>query len=285
MTLLRAFTSWAVDYQGSTRSAALLRIGLVFLIWARFGYVMLPLHDLHLLDALFRVFYFVVTLMMAVGYKTRFACAASAVALGVIYHYYGIVLGNALWSAHHIYVLFVATCFIALTPCGRSYSLDRWLALKKAHASDTKAPREWGNLLGLRLIALQVSMIYFWGAADKLSPAFLNGERLQHFFYAFYPGVDFAAWPGFAWVCAAAAVGVVLLEITLSFGLHLASTRRWLLPVGVALHLSFYLIFPVLTFSLTMILLYLAVVPSDTIDRELYTLHAGTYPTEEVRYV
>lgn len=275
MTTIKRVVAWGVDAEGSSRSAALIRIGLAFLIWSRFGYVMLPLHDLHGTDMLFRAAFFGATLCMAVGFRTGLACAASALALGVIYFHYGHHEGRELWTAHHIYLLFIATCFITLSPSGHSYSIDRWIAVRRASKQGTPSPPESGNLLGVRLIAVQVALIYFWGAFGKATPAFLSGERLQHYFYYFYPGLDFSSLPAFEAGCMIAAITTILLEAALSVGLFTAPSRRLLMPLGIALHLTFYLLLPVLTFSLTMILLYLAFLPANRVHRWIDALHGS----------
>lgn len=250
--------SWGIDYHGSTRPVGLIRIGLALLIWARFGYSMLPLHDLDVGNFTFRIVFFVSTFAMVIGFFSRFACLLSALCVAVLYYHYGQV-------AHHIYLLFVATLFLTLTPAGSSYSLDRWIALQNAEKARRAIPPETGNLLGLRLIALQLAAIYFWGAFGKMNPAFLNGERFQHLLHDFYGGVPFESLPGFEWFCAAAGSGVALFELCLSIGLLTPGVRKLFVPVGIVFHLTIYVFFPVLTFSLTMILLYLAFIPADKV--------------------
>jgi len=256
---------WGVDYDGSTRSAALIRVGLVFLIWARFGFEMQPFHDPHPPDYLFRVVFFLVTFCMAIGFLTRYAVAGTAIALALIYFYYGHAEGKEAWTAHHVYLLLISSCFVLLTPSGRSYSVDRWIALNRSHTSGQTPPAERGNLLGLRLISLQLVIVYFWAAMDKLDPVFLSGERFQHFLYDFYAGVDFAALPGFEFLCMLLGSGTVILEFTLAFGLLAPPLQRYLIPAGLLFHLLIYLVFPVLTFSLTMVLLYLSFLPADRV--------------------
>lgn len=265
MKMIARMISWGVDYEGSTRSAGLIRLGLAFLIWARFGNEMLPMFAEGAGGFAFRICYFVATFAMAAGIWSRLACAASALCLGVIYFYYGHFAGNAEWAAHHIYLLFVAAVFLAFTPAGRSYAFDRWIAVRRAEKQGVDPPMERGNLLGLRLIALQLVAIYFWGAVGKMTPAFLSGQRFQHFLYDFYSGVDFRAIPGFELLCAVAGSGAAFFELALVAGLLAPGFRRLFIPLGIAFHLIIYLFFPVLTFSLTMVLLYLAFIPADDV--------------------
>jgi len=258
MNSLERFISWGIDYRGSSRSSGLIRIGLVFLIWARFGNAMLPMRELETFGFLFRIFYFTATLAMAVGFLSRWACAASAWCLGMIYFYYG-------HTPHHVYLLFIATACLVLTPSGKSYSVDRWLALRRAERKNLPPPEEWGNLLGLRLITCQLVVIYFWAVYGKMTPAFLLGVRFQHLLAEFYGGLNLEAIPGFAWMCLIAGGGSAILEAGLAVGLAVPRFHRVVIPAGVVFHLVIYVLFPVHTFSLTMILLYLAVMPADAV--------------------
>ena len=60
---------------------------------------------------------------------------------------------------------------------------------------------------------------------------------------------------------------VLLLEYILAFGLLKRSFHKWLIPMGTGMHLAFYWIFPVYTFSLTCILMYLAVVDPNKVHQ------------------
>ena len=69
---------------------------------------------------------------------------------------------------------------LALTPCGRSLSVDRWLAMRAAERRGEAPPPELGPLYGQRLLAMQVSAVSLFAVWDKLTPGFLSGARLQH---------------------------------------------------------------------------------------------------------
>jgi hypothetical protein len=122
-------------------------------------------------------------------------------------------------------------------------------------------PDEHGGLWGLRLIQVQVFCIYFWSVVDKLNPVYLAGERMQHVVMWYYTGSGYPEWAGFLWLCRGMAWGSLLAEAALAFGLFVPRLLKSLVPLGVLLHGLFYILFPVSTFSLNMILLYLAFVP------------------------
>jgi hypothetical protein len=256
--------SWAVDTEASSRSSALVRIGLALLLWARWGRE-LTLPGGHSPEfLLFACCFFVATTAMLLGVASRLATLATA-ALALFYHYYvGLVLGQGTLS-HHTYLLAFATFLCALTPCGRSYSLDRWWAVRRAEREGRPPPPERGNVFGLRLIALQLSILYFWSAFDKSGAAFLSGaglERIVLFLYELEEVPQGAGFRAAAWLAGGAAPAF---EYALAFGLLFARTRRWLLVPGLLFHGLIYVTLPVRTFSVTMALLYLAYLDPDAV--------------------
>lgn len=267
--MLVRLCNWALHSEGSTRSSALIRICLVFLLWARWANELVLFREFATPDGLAYVLlginFYAATTLMLIGLWTRFATAWTAVVVGSMVFYFGGSLARVPWTHHHTYLLAAATALCACTPCGKSYSLDRLLAVRRAEAAGTTPPPEVGNLWGLRLMSLQLSAIYFWGAVDKTTVAFLSGERMEHYLMWFYLGSDR---PAAGWVSAlllAAAVTTVLLEYTLSVGLHIRRVRPYLVVAGLALHALFYVLVPVYTFSATMACLYLAVVDADRV--------------------
>ena len=108
-------------------------------------------------------------------------------------------------------------------------------------------------------------MIYLYSAYDKTSIAYFNGDRLEGMLLYYYLGSDLPRWPGFAELMAVVGTGSVVLEYALGVGMLFAFTRRWLVIPGLLLHAGFYVLLPIVTFSATMFLLYLAYFDADTI--------------------
>ena len=206
---------------------------------------------------------------MCVGLWTRVSSMGTAIIIAMMF------VMNKSWSHHHTFLLVMATLFIALTPYGRSYSLDRWLALRRALKTGLPPPPEVGNLWGLRLIAIQLSMVYFWTAYEKLYWGFLSGDRIEFLVYNYYAGYNYASIPGFSALCFVIANITVILEFLLSFGLYIPKLRKYLMPVGIVLHILFYVLLPIHTFTLTMILLYLAFIPAASVHRFIGDIHEG----------
>lgn len=247
--------------EASTRSAALLRICLVLLLWARFAESLtLPRTPSVALSAAF----FAATALLLVGLWTRLAAAATAATMLALYFGFGVAQGVHAWVHHHHYLLVVAALLVALTPCGRSYALDRWLELRAGRPAPERGPA-WA----LRLVTLQLAAIYLWSAYDKTSAAFLSGARLEQIGMYYYWGSDPPSSPGFHACAAIAASLVVLLEAALGLMFLSGRTARWLLAAGALLHALLYVSLPVGTFSATMIALYLAALDPDAVHRAL----------------
>lgn len=248
----------------STRSAALLRIGLPLLLWARFA------DDMRLIDSTepervaLGISFWLSTTLMLVGLWSRFSTLWAGLTMLAIVYGFGFGLGFDDWNHHHQRTLALATFFLAFCPTGTSLSVDRWRAVRAAERAGAPPPVERGPTWGLALIGLLLSSIYFWGAVTKTELAFLNGERLEQSLMVLlldqYPEI-----PGFHAMMAVAGTTSTLLEYALSIGLWFRRTRPTLIVIGLAFHAFIYYTMPVLTFSATMALLYLATIPPDSV--------------------
>ena len=195
LQLLQHFYNWGLCYCDSTRSVGLIRIGLVLIIWSEWAGELIFCRDIRLGAILLNSAFFLLTGLMCVGLWTRVSSMGTAIIISIMFNI------HQSFKHHHTFLLIMSTFFIALTPCGRSYSLDRWLALRRALKSGLPPPLEVGNLWGLRLIAIQLSMVYFWTAYEKLYWGFLSGDRMELLVYNYYAGYDYASIPGFSALC------------------------------------------------------------------------------------
>ena len=251
---------WLWSGQGSTRPLGLFRILLILLLWSRFAADVALWNAAGPAEMLLGLTFFVLTGMALVGWQTRRVMALLAAVMALMYFHFGLNLGHVPWTHHHVYLLFICTLLCALGPCGRSFSLDRWLSVR----AGTAGP-EQGALLANRLFQLQLAAVYFWTAVDKTNADFLSGARLDQILHFHYDGSFLA--PVILWtpLVIGAAVAVVIVEYFLAIGILL---RRWLPAVfffGFALHLTFYYLLPVSTFSLTMMAMYLFLLPPERV--------------------
>lgn len=275
--ILRKFFDNIVFYEGSTRPLALIRIGIVFILWSSWAYDFRLEITLNIspMATLLGISFFVSTFLMLMGYRSRLAAIGTGLTLFIMYFYLGKTLGQTRYVmgyGHHQYLLVVATCLLALTPCGGSYSLDRWLAIQKAQRLNLPTPPETGSLWATRLIAWQISQVYFWSAYHKSSSAFLSGERLEHLFMNFYFGSDYPAIPFFHQSMMVLAAATVFLEYFLSVGLWIPQFRNLCLFSAFAFHALIYYLFPVKAYSVTMFLLLIIFLPPEMIHRAINRL-------------
>lgn len=283
MSALSAVSKWALDFEGSTRSSALIRISLAAVVWSRWANELILFRNLrseHGLEyvLLGSAFYLFSTLMF-VGLWSRVSTLATGVIALTIYWYFGHDLGREPWTHHHTYILAFGIFLCGLTPCGGSFSVDRWWAVRKARARGEAPPPEWGNLWGLRLIGIQLSSIYLWTAINKTNVGFLSGDRMEHYMMWFYTGSDYPQIPGFHAVMLLLGVGTTVLEYALAIGLWFPKPRRVLVPMGLMLHAGFYVLLPVSTYTTTMWALYLAFFDPAAVHRTVDAL-LGTQVSE-----
>ncbi|MGH7801724.1 MAG: HTTM domain-containing protein [Thermodesulfobacteriota bacterium] len=277
-TLTRGFMDNIILWEGSTRPIALIRIGIVFLLWARFASELLPFSKPTLFLVITGLSFFLSTLLMLLGFWTQFATAWTGANLVWLYLVAGpiLIVGTG-FKHHHTYLLVAITCLLALTPCGRSYSLDRVLALWKAKKQNLPLPLEIGPLWATLLIGLQVSMVYFWGAFDKTNWGFLSGSRMEHLYILYYSGSsDYPRFPGFSFLMFVLATATVVLEYVLAIFLWIERFQKWLIPLAIGFQLVIYYTLPVSTFSLTMCLLFLIYIDPDKAHRFIDELQGIT---------
>jgi hypothetical protein len=271
---MRRLSTWldgTLEQQASTRSVALLRIGLALLILVRFGDTMRFGPQLTPLDAWIRLAFWASTIAMLGGLRARLATAATALAT-IAAAARGLALHQQIWKHHHVYLLLAVTVCATLTPNGRSYSLDRWLAIVRSEARGEAVPQERGRVGFQYLMAVQLSAVYFWGAVNKTTLGWLSGDKLEsqllfHIFDSDPP--DLLGWH--AWM-AAASIGAVILEYSLAIGLWFRRARYWLVPIGIVFHTAIYVTLPVSVFSALSCLLYLAYFEPNDVHRAIERL-------------
>jgi hypothetical protein len=260
--------------EGSTRVAALLRIAIAVVLLVRFADGMRLADGKDPLALAIVLAFWPATIAMLLGWHAQIAAGTAAVVLAVARPYLeGTGVGWG-WNHHHVYLLHAATALLALAPSGRSYSLDRWRALRRAAAGGPAAPPERGPTWAVTLIAVQLSAVYLWGAFDKCTVSWLSGDKIEShlLFYTF--DSDPPDVPGWNLVVLALAIGTVITEYALAIGLWIPRARRWLVPIGIGFHAFIYMTVPVSIFSALSCVLYLAYLDPDEVHRAIDRLSA-----------
>jgi hypothetical protein len=253
----------------------LLRISLSLILLARYGSELTFFTAEDAADAFLGGAFFGLVLLMLVGRFTRAVVATMAALLAIMYFHFGSSAQRVGWDHHHTYLLMVSVAILALTPCGRSFSLDRFFEVRRAQGAGRKPPPERGSLWAVKLFGLQLSAVYFWAAVDKTNAAFLSGERLEQIIIWHHAGRPLAPIVLSTLFLSAAPVAVVAVEYFLAAAIHIKRLLPCALVLGCGLHAAFYLLLPVETFSITMIALYLAVADPAKVDRAVKTVTCG----------
>lgn len=261
--------------EGSTRAVALMRLGLPLLLWDRYANELLPFRALGGAHLWTGASFYVATTLMFFGALSRVSTAWTGATLLYMFFGIGVEQGHEPWTHHHTFLLTIAPCLLALTPCGGSWSFDRWWAVRAAERAGGAAPPERGALWAVPLIALQLSAIWGWGAWDKCTWAFLSGERMQHHLLSLYLGSNpptGAWWPAFTM---ALAVSTVALEYAFAFGMFFRRLQPVLVPTALLFHGLLFVLLPVGPFSLSMWLLTLAYLDADAVHAWFDRLHGS----------
>ena len=246
-----------IEHQGSTRSSALMRIGVVALLWTEYAAEQRLWKLADSLDLALALLFFVASAGMLLGFFTRVSASLTALCTVLFYYYLGVYRSNQEYVHHHNYLLMMGAVLIACTPCGRSFSVDRYLALRRARRQGKSLPLETGSLWALRLIAMQLAVMYFWAAYDKSFAGFINGDRLEMIFLHKYHGSDYPDSALFPITMNFLAPMTLALEYALAFLVWHPKLKPALLVCGVVFHSIMYFTLPVETFSLTVCLLYI----------------------------
>ncbi|MEM6650542.1 MAG: hypothetical protein AAF603_09860 [Pseudomonadota bacterium] len=137
--------------------------------------------------------------------------------------------------------------------------------MKKAEKDGIPPPPERGALWAQSLIPLQMSALYFWAAYDKTIPAYFKGEWLERVLewgYAGHPLYEVITLPA---LIITASLMVLVVEYYLAVAVLYRLWPKITYPLGIGLHLCFALLLNVDTYSLTMILFYLALLNPDRV--------------------
>jgi hypothetical protein len=151
--------------------------------------------------------------------------------------------------------------YVVLMPSGERWSLDARLRRQRGHEPRLRAP--WG----LRLLQIQVSLLYFFALWAKLrGVSWSNGTAVGLVFQiGDLQRIAVPHWLAVQpWFAALPTYGTLATETFLIFGLWIPRLRWWAIAAGVALHLSIDATILVGWFSLAAIACYLAFVPPAT---------------------
>lgn len=200
------------------------------------GKLALPVHPLIPPPSVPSVFAYLALSVLAglaitVGWRT-----ATAAALSTVLSVFVFLWDQQTYSSHR----FLATLLVA------------YLVFAKSDTAWSVSPREgtvpwWPQLL----MMTQLSVCYLFAAVSKMNINFVSGGPLSHWVWIPLP------W----WMFTLMAIGTIVMELILAFGLWLQSVRRFAVVLGLILHGSILVLMkdqtmPLFAFGLTCVCLY-----------------------------
>jgi uncharacterized membrane protein YphA (DoxX/SURF4 family) len=212
---------------------------------------------------------FVAALMLLVGLKTRLAAVVVFIGLMALTRRNVWVLDSGDPLIRSI------AFFLMLAPSGAALSLDRRFAARRGRAEPGPFPLRapWAlRLMQIQLSVLYLSAVWFkvggetWRDGTAVSYA-LRIENLQRF-----PLPDALTTSELA--SNVLTFGTLAVELALGLLVWNRRLRPWVLLAGVGLHLGIDYAIRVGFFSYAILVLYLAFVPPETMDRWLLALRS-----------
>jgi hypothetical protein len=191
---------------------------------------------------------------LAVGIRSDVAVAASFTAS----------VAQVLWnrlplSGAHVVVQMVLF-FLVLTDCAAVWSIDAWLERRRGARAPDQASGPSSVIAPLRLIRLQVALVYLSSGLWKLlDPHWRDGSAVHYVLnsnvYRRYPGSLPA---GVDSVTTLITYAILAWELSFAFLILSARTRRIALIAGVLVHLGFLATIEIGPFSWVMLASYVA---------------------------
>ena len=250
--------------EGSTRACAVLRMLVmgVIVFWS-----LVRDHPVGLDDPLQRtlgVVLLVAAPMAFVGYKTRWSTMIVALVWGYLHVRWSLLEHS---SYRHGVQEVQSVLYVALLPCGKSFSIDRWLEVRRAKRVGEALPLEQGPLWATWIVVLSMSCLYFWAGMDKVDADWFAGRRMDRLLMHNWGSSDsLARYPDLVrWGSIAAAWGATTLELSLALGLLIPRLRRYMVFPGLALHLGIWLMLGVFPYTHLCIAAYVMLLPPERV--------------------
>ncbi len=254
------------DEQGSTRALAITRLLVIgVLFWyVTSGSAFHPAHvDVPVARRGVAALLMVASWFAWVGYQTRAATVVIAISWGLLHLYWGTSSGT--FATTRDAQLLQALVVLAIAPCGRSLSVDRWLAVRRAQRLQRPPPSERGPLWSRWLMIASLSSFYAWTAVELATSEWLSGFTIERFWVGRWGSSDTLAMaPELIHALSVALAWQVLtLLVVVALCLWVPRWRWYALTLGVILHLLTWPFFGAWPLTVTLLACYPMLVPTD----------------------
>lgn len=214
------------------------------------------------------LFLLVGALCLVFGFKTRLAAVVVFVCLISFGRRNPWVLNSG------DLLVFVLAFYLMLAPSGAALSVDRWL---QARSRWWEFPQR--SLWPLRLIQVQVSLLYFFAVWEKLRGETWNDGTAVSYAFRIEDLERFPV-PGFVTdsllLVNLLTYGTLAVELSLAILVWNRKLRPWALLLGVGLHLGIAYAVRVGFFSVASLVAYIAFLPPETVSEWVYRLRDRT---------
>jgi hypothetical protein len=208
----------------------------------------------------------VVTVLFTLGWHTRVMSVLLYLGTLTLYH------RNIVTNCGQDELLTILAFYLMLTPCGAAYSLDARRAARRRGAPADALIVPWAQ----RLIQCQLCLIYFNTAVWKcVGFAWPNGTALHYVLHNPETGrLTLDPLSQYPVAISLLTHGALMAEFLLAFLLWFRPTRRWMIALGVILHVGVEFVVNAPLFTPLMIACYLTFLAADEWD----TLAGGLNP-------
>ncbi|MBY0523651.1 MAG: HTTM domain-containing protein [Gemmataceae bacterium] len=151
-------------------------------------------------------------------------------------------------------------CFyLMLSPCGAAWSVDHWWARQRGAVLEPVFVQPWA----LRLVFVQMTVLYFMTGVWKLRGGWHSGESPMHYVFGNlgWTRVSYAQLPLPVWAVDATTWITLIWELGFPVLVFMTWTRTLTLWMGVLFHLGTGCLLQLGPFPLYMLCLYLPLVP------------------------
>jgi hypothetical protein len=174
--------------------------------------------------------------------------------------------------------------FLLLSPAGAVWSIDHLWRRRRARARDDLSADGPVYILpwSVRLMQIQVCCMYLFTGLAKLADAevLVGGQNLGDYIdgqalYWVFNDIAITRWP-YAWLpvplllCRLMTWGTLAFELGFSFLVWFRPLRRWVLLIGVSLHVGIFLVMEIGWFSQITLCWYVLFVSSESVSRFMH---------------
>ncbi|MDA1052756.1 MAG: HTTM domain-containing protein [Planctomycetota bacterium] len=162
--------------------------------------------------------------------------------------------------------------YLMIGPCGAVYSVDRWLAKRKAGGQLPRPAATTSGNLAIRLIQVHMCIIYLFGGISKMrGEMWWDGTAV---WYAIsnleYQSLDITWLVRFPWLIALLSHITVVWEASYCFLIWPRATRPIMLGLAVCVHGGIALFLGMITFGLVMIIGNVAFLSPSLIENAMH---------------